>query len=344
MNNTRMIEIIAVVIIATVLLGEVIVYTSGTDDYDSNVSLSDDGIDYNISVKGSQSYNVIAMENSMAAMAEIYVYFDSSYISNYESEEGPIGSHTADQEYFIDQLIKNLEFRGISNTKVVSAEELATAMTTDIINEFQKGLVVVSGALPDTIYSETSNMIFQWLSQGGRLYWAGNLLGLYSSSTSGLTEMNDHQNKFFGINCLNEGEQDFASKDVTGNTLRYDLSLKNNRIRYAIDSSILEASGKQCLAVGYEENGYSSIVFTEYGKGMICVLGGDLSRNMWSDLAQIISANITYVTSVIGTTEGTERYGNVSGSMNVSGTDISVYVYLGGYYPVYARYYDLKVI
>ena len=336
------VTLISVVIIAALLIGEIIVYTSGTHDFDIEAERSADEIEYSIGVRGAQVYSVITLDNKgMLPMTEIYVYLDESYASNYQREPGPIGSNPLNQTYYVDQLVKLLENRGSTPVRVVNATELEVAMNADIGTSFQKGLVVISGALPDTIYDVSNNTIFDWLNDGGRLYWAGNFLGKYVGTPDGIQDgPSNYQDLFFGAECLTT-DAPFVDEDDVTNSLRKDLSLKNNDVKFAVDTSKLPA-GKNYMTAGYANGNCSSITFVEYGDGVICVLAGDLQRTQYSDLAQIISANITYTTEVIGNISGNVRYGNVSGVMDVTGfTDVSVYICLGGYYPVYGRFFSL---
>ena len=349
MKHDRMIAAIAIVTIAVILIGEVIVYTTGTDDFNVNVNLSGKNAEFDISVRGSQVYSVVAMDNgSMKSMDEVYVYYDESYASAYVVEPGPIGSHELMQEYYVDQMTKHLVNRGTS-VRILSAADLAVAMNDDISGVLQKGLIVASGALPDTIYTgDTADLIFDWLNDGGRLFWVGNLLGKFIATPTGIVDVtSDYQMLFFGVSdCLNASDDYLALEDVTDNNLRYDLSLRNNDIRYAVNTSKLTTAGVSCLATGFTDGTYDSIVLTEYGNGMVCVFGGDLSREQYRDVAQIVSSGVCYNTSVLDVVSGSIRYGSDSGSIDLSAAadNVVVYVYLGGYFPVYGRSFSFSMV
>ena len=349
MKHDKLIAAIAIATIAVILIGEVIVYTSSTDSFDIDVKKNGTDIDYNISVRGSQVYSVVALDNgNMQNMSEVYVYYDENYGSAYVSEPGPIGSHELTQEYYIDQMVKHLVNRGSATVRILSAADLADALADDVGGAFQKGLIVISGALPDTVYSDTNNLIFDWMSDGGRLFWVGNVLGKYVATPSGIIDgPSNHQTLFFGVSdCLNTGEDSLALDDVTVNSLRYDLSLRNNDIRYAVNTSALIAAGVNCLPMGFTDGTYDSIVLTEYGNGMICVFGGDLSREQYRDVAQIVSSGVCYNTTVMEVASGSVRYGSVNGSMDLSAAIeyVVVYAYLGGYFPVYGQSFSFKMV
>ena len=350
MKSDRIIEIIAILVLTVVIIGEVVVYTTGPGKYSSDAEFESGTISYSISAKGSETYAVIVMDNGdMAAMTEIYIYFDESYKSSYEDVLVPIGAKPLDQRYYVEQLVRQLEYRGAVKVTILNAEELAEALEQDIVAGMcTKGLVVISGALPDTVYSgNSSDTIFGWMNDGGRLYWLGNLIGAYYSTKDAIHDVGDKQMLFFGTSCLNTEGTDKAFSDVSGNDLRYDLSLMNNSVKYGIDPIALSAvkGSDKVLSLGYSQGDYVSIAMTDFGKGMICIIGGDYSNDQRSDLAQILSSQICYDTEVVEIMTGSVTRKTISDTYDLQGTveNLSVYIYLGGYYSVYGNFFSFKV-
>jgi len=355
MNHDRIIMIIAAVLLASILIGEVVVYTSSTDSFSVDAEYDGSGgVDYSVSVNGSQVYRVIVMENSMQPMTELYIFYDEKYASDYRIEVAPIGSKPLTQFNYIDAFVTALGVASDLPVKILTADELLDAMTDDVGSgsDILKGLLVISGALPDVIYTGSSaDLIFDWLGNGGRLYWLGNILGKYYSTTTGLEEVpatTEYQKLFFGVDCINADTSGtgFVSNDFTKGPvadLRYDLSIKNNRIKYGIDTTVLESNGIEYRAFGYSDdsNKFACIVLTEYtgGKGMICVMAGDYSRNQRSDLIQVISSGVDHSTDILGTADGSLKYSTQTGKIDVgpSVPNMTAYIYLGGYFPVYGR-------
>jgi len=337
------ITILSVIIFAVVIIGEVVVYTSGTDDFNIDATKESGNVEYTISVNGAQVYTVLAMDNgSMKAMDEIYIYYDRNYATRYEYDVGAIGSTPFTHDFYIDQLVKLLRNASSTPVRILSADELAKAMDDDIGTPFQKGLVVVSGALPDKVYGDSKDVdVFDWLNDGGRLYWAGNLLGKYIATADGIeTASSVDQNKFFA-DSLNTGDTSFVDKDDETNTLRYNLSLKNNDVRYGINVAQLPA-GTNYRTAGYTDGVYSSVAMVEYGNGMVCVLGGNLKKIQCSDMSQLLSSNVVHTTEVKQVFEGDVQFGKVTGKIDVSGFtgNVSIYAYLGGYFQVYGRHFS----
>ena len=338
MRDMKLIAV-AVAIIAVLLIGEVYIYTFNTDDtYRISTSVSDGSLSYSIYSGISNQYDIVITNNGdFRPASEFYIYYDESYSFYLNDVDQPIGSVKLDQNYYVSQLKHQLSNRGVE-TVTVNAAELKERLQTDIAGgTVCKGLVVVSGALPDTIYTgNSSDMIFEWISAGGRLYWAGNLIGSHYSTKSGNVEVdNDYQQLFFGVtDCLNMNGPRKAYNDDVSNDYRNRLSLSSNALGYAIDRTKVA----DVATFGYSDGNYSSVSIVGYGSGMICIVAGDYSNDQRSDLAQIISSNLCHHSKLIDGRTGNVTRGSVDDTMTIPSSDyVSVYIYLGGYYPVCAR-------
>jgi hypothetical protein len=267
-----------------------------------------------------------------------------------EKVQVPVGARELTQEYHISQLIKMLENRGVTCVETLNAEDLKEAMDNDVAeNECNvRGLIVLSGALPDTVYEgNATDAIFEWISAGGSLYWAGNLLGAYYATADGnvhqVSEAFDYEEAFFGVTgCLNKGDENPELQDLMANDYRFSLSLMNNRIKYGLNGTLFAAG--HALAVGYTDGTFASALLVGSGNGMICVIAGDYSSNQRHDLAQIVASGICNVSESVGNVSGEIKRGTVNGTTDVNngegfdaGTNYSAYVYYGGYFTVYGR-------
>jgi len=337
------IAIISLFVVAILMIGAVYIYTIGSNRYSSDASVDNGMLEYSVSAADSKEFSVTVF-TSADEMTDLYIYYDGSYASTYEDPAVAVGAMPLTQEYYIQQLISVLDYRGINETIILNASDLAEAMANDTASgHFNKGLVVISGALPDTVYQGNANdPIFSWLNDGGRLYWAGNLLGKYISSQDGITEAgSNYQELFFGAECLNTGDLDVALSDVKDNGFQSALSILNNHVKYGVDAAMLS----DALPVGYSQGDYSSIVLSKYGDGMICVFGGDYSNNQRTDIAQTIASNISYSSEIIYHATGIVKGGTQTSSVYLDGASgkISVYIYMGGYYTVYGKSYSFTV-
>ena len=332
--------VIAAVLIAVILVGEVIVYTSDSSDFSADASLENDTLTYSISADGSKQYSVIINENgSYSGIEHLLLYYDTTYPTNYADVDVSIGAHVLDQEYYLKQVVNLLESRGFHDIEYVDADQLSERLANDVLNgtSGKTGILVISGALPDTVYTgKESDIVFDWLSDGGSFYWLGNLLGSCYATEDGLHEVPNYQSLFFGAECLNTGTADAAFDEVDGNGYTHALSLKNNSVKYAVNPDLVQ--GRDCLAIGFTEDGYASIAMVEFGSGMICVLGGDYSTYQYNDLVQIITSDLGPQSRIVAMESGTVTNGNVTGTIDrISGSNLSAFIYLGGYYPVYSK-------
>ena len=345
MRSNTVLTVIFVAIVATVLIGEAYVYTINDGRYSSdvNVNATKDGIVYSVSSKGSDIYSVLVLDNGAFERTEtFYIFYDESYGSRLEKVQVPVGAKELTQWYYISQLVLTLNNRGVNNIEILNAADLAAAMASDLApggKATAKGLIVLSGALPDTIYrGYASDTVFNWIAAGGSLYWAGNLLGAYYSTPDGGTVpvTEDYQLNFFGrSDCLNKEESGPVLDDITTNDLGRSLSMMNNRTRYGVDLSV--GGG---LAIGYTDGIYGSAVMVRSGAGMICVLAGDLSNEQRHDLAQIVASGISPDSKNAGYAEGVIKRGTVTGTVDVAfvaGNNYTVYIYCGGYFTVYGK-------
>jgi hypothetical protein len=350
MKSNTVLTVIFILVVAAVLIGEAYVYTLSPGRHSSDITIDDDGIEYSFTSKGSEKYSVVVLDNgAFEKIEKYYIYYDDSYGSKLEKVQVPVGAKELSQSYYISQLIITLNNRGIHNIEILNAGSLRDAMAGDADpgvpteKAGSKGLIVLSGALPDTIYTgDKDDLIFNWINAGGSLYWEGNSLGKYFAEPGKVTEVTgDYESLFFGVSgCLNKNDENTLLSDETSNDYRHLLSMANNRIRYGLDKTKFNAD--DILAVGYTDGQYCSTAMVKFGSGMICVIAGDYSNNQRHDLAQIIASGISAYTekTPAGYAEGEIKRGTVTGAIDIEyngGHNYAAYVYYGGYYTVYGK-------
>lgn len=334
MRSDKPIIAITIAIVAIVIIGEVVVYTSDYTDYNATASYdtASGTVHYEISASGSKVYTAMIIDH-VRPTDRVYLYYDGDYESAVEDVTVAVGARELTQDYYIDQLQAVLKYRNIQ-AEIVDADRLAELMN---LSGTGQNVVCISGALPVTVYDgSSSSAIFSWLDSGGNLFWAGNLIGRYYSTTEEIVEVpSGFQSMFFGSECLNTGDTNKATEEVTDNGLTHGLSLVNNDTKYGIDISRI--SGRDTLSTGFVNNGYTSVSAVQYGSGSIFVFGGDYSNNQRNDIAQIIASGISPSSSIVAENDGTVTRGTVKEDMAATGSDLGIYIYLGGYYPVYGR-------
>ncbi len=326
----------AAIVVAVILAGEAYVCL---DDWDGmyGVGFSKDGDSVSVSIEsgGSKTYDVVAIGNGTFSPASEYIlYYDPDHGEMLDDTWHATGGKDLDQEYYISQLAVQLEIRGVQ-TRIADAEELKEIMGSALSEgRCDQAVFMASGALPDTVYSgDPSDTMVRWLSEGGRLYWAGNILGAYVSSSDGTVRQagDGSKNLFFAEGVQNTGEA-YGLTPVEGDPWREALCLAGNGTAYGLDASRLDGA----LSAGYTDGTYSSVCMVGYGKGMVCVFGGELSNDQRSDVAQVLASGLSNGSTLLSHVAGTATRSTVVETVDLSGTEgnVTVYAYLGGYFTV----------
>ena len=324
---------VTVFILAIVLIGEAIVITDSHDDFHSSVSVDGDRVSFSIESDNAHTYSVLSLSDTLDPPKDISVYYDPEYESAAGIGSYSVGGKVLDTGYYVQQIAPNFMVRGINDIDIVDSAELKDIMSAE---GKEHTVIVVSGALPDTVYDGTSDsMVLKWLDSGGRLYWIGNVLGKYISHVDSLEEVTNGTSLFLGSECIDD-EIHAGEIAVDTNGFRDSLFLQNNETTYAIRTSELP-SGTVYQTMGYTDGTRASITMVEHGDGTLCVIGGNYNFFQRLDLAQIVASGVGAETTIVD-----KAVGSVSGKATgtVSAGD-SVIVNLGGFYTVYSETYEV---
>ena len=320
--------ILAFAILAVILLGEAVVFTSGHDDYSSSVSGNSDYVSYSIDSRGNHVYDVVVMEGSVDKPKDVSIYYDESYASMVEEVSVAVGGRALDQKYYVDQLKGTLQLRDIDNVSIVDAKGLKEIMEK---NGKDRAVICLSGSLPSTVYDGTSDsLIIKWIESGGRLYWAGNIIGKYFSNGSDVTTVNG-QRLFVDAEFCSTYNKVHQTID---DGFCQSFYMQNNQTIY---TPKLVAGDNDCLAIGYTDGECASVFISSLGEGFVCLVGGDYSNFQRIDMAQVLASGISPTTRIVDVV-----YGSVSGHAEgtAQGGD-HVYVFIGGYFPVYGELHEV---
>ena len=337
-NRTAPLVILAVVLCAAVVLGEVFTYAVNIHNFDSDAEFSSGTLNYSVSSSGSDTYSVVLMdENGVEPIKELHIYVDEGYDDHYNDVQEKSGILYVQEQYYSEQIKKHLALRGFEDVTLVKNKELIDYIDATKDDPKGHGLYVTSYALPSEIYSgNPTDPLMVWINNGGSLYWSSSEIGRYYIDADGLHEVSGNQELFFGKKCVNTGDLENAT-DVINNDFRTALTLQDSGLKFAIDTDGIADS----LSVGYCEDGYSSVSFVKHGSGMICVIGTmtEIIPQM-EDTAQIIASGLTYASEIIDSVKGNVIRGTVSGSMDYTAIgDGRAYIYIGGTYTLYGRSY-----
>jgi len=329
--------LLSMVLCAVVLAGELMAYGPSVHNYSADAQIEEGSFNISVSASDAENYSAIIMDNGAhPAPTQIYIYLDDRYNESLRDVTDAIGLKGIDMGYAIDQMCKLLKIRGFDNIQVCDDEQLLNAMTEDMNGPMSKGLLVMSYALPESIYSGSADsLLFDWMGHGGSLYWMSSPIGMFYHGENGLVTVENSQELFFGKDCMNMAFAGLALSAIDAGGLTEALALKWNRVLYGLDTSGMDGA----VALGFSQDGYSSVSMVPFGNGMICVAGGIYDRYQREDMAQLIASGITCYSQILEIRSGDVIRGTAEFSCEVpDGSDgLSAYVYLGGYYVVYGR-------
>jgi len=324
--------IAAVIIIAVVLAGEVITVTDSHSDFSSSISLQGDTVEFTIDSKGSHIYDAVSLRNTLGTPESVSVYYDPDYFSTSGDGHASTGARALDEGYYVEQIPDTLMVRGINHVETVDAEGLGRLMSSDGSG---RAVIMISGSIPDTVYDGTSDSpILKWIRSGGRLYWAGDVLGKYLAHRDAAEEVGDGTALFLGSDCIDSEKR--MGYSVSRDDFRDSLYILNNDISYAPDVSMIP-SDTGFLAIGYTDGIRSSLTFVECGEGMVCIMGGDYSIRQRIDMGMMVASGIGPDTEIVETVHGTVS-GKITGSIAAGD---SVYITLGGFDSVYSENHEV---
>ena len=335
-KKTVPLVVLAIVLCAVLVLGEALTYGINTHSFNVKAEFSSGTLNYSVSSRGSDTYSVVVLDdNNVQSTEELYIYVDERYDDYYEQAIKKNSMGYYGQQYCSEQVEKFLKIRGFDNVKTLNSKELTDFINNTASDPKGKGLLVTSFALPSGIYTGNgSDKIFEWIDNGGNLYWSTSEIGKFYTDTNGLNEVTGNQSLFLGKECVNTGKLENATS-VVGNDFKDALTLLNSGLRYSVNTDGIPNS----LSIGYCEDGYSSISFMKHGNGMICIIGA-MSEIIpfLDDISQIIASKITYATEIVDCIKGNVARGTVDGKMDFSVTgNATAYIYIGGTYTVYGR-------
>lgn len=332
------VSVIAIIVIAAIFLaGEAYAYLPSDRGFSSSVDVTDDTIQYSVGAQGAYVGSAVLIDNDdLKPVKELYIYRDPSYKSDvYEEGTTAVGSQVFTQDYYIDQLIKNLKFRGITDVKIMNAEELKAQLVSDTNTSSvtQKGLVFAAGAIPDILFDD-SDILIDWIDSGGFLYWVGNIIGRTMSTHDDVIIV-DRQSEFTGTDSFSEWKT-----ATTDTEYRSEFSFENQRLEYTPN-----VSGRTdgILKTGITDDGtHYSVTFIKKGNGQICICGGAFHSPQIHDLAISIASGLTFKSQILDFKESEfNRSLSDSFSMPVSAGYLSVYLSIGKYHCAYSERYDL---
>lgn len=333
------ISVVALIVVAVVIIaGEAYAYLPSDRGFSSDTNIDGSQIRYSMNAAGAYVGSSILIDNGdMKPVKELYIYRDDTYVSNVnENNITATGSQVFTQSYYIDQLTKNLKFRGMDDIKILNAQELKERLSSDTAaSPSSKGLVMISGTIPDNIF-HNSTILEDWIDAGGYLFWVGNEIGKYASNTDGFYEVNRQ------IDLIGTNKFAYPNKAAYEDTeLRSVFCYENQELKFSPDISLIPAENR--LGTGFTDDGtHYSVTFIKKGSGQICICSHEFKSQQIHDLAISICSGLCYKSRIVDSNES-EFKRNLSGSFVLPAVhgNLSVYISIGKYHCAYADRYDL---
>ena len=306
--------IIIVAMITVILSGAVLSYAN---PYYSNFNAERNGseIDYSIDSNLSLDYTAVSMYNGNYNIEQYVAFYDESY-------ESLANSALTGLQW----LQNNLEKYRI-NLLILEVGDVA-----DIVNNLDTttALVFATGTLPGEIYrGDASDPIFKWLKAGGVMYWMNGKIGTtYVDKESDPIKVPDADILFFNHELvIREGDNTVYNRDLVAGSLTDVLGIYYNEYTNGVYTDRMTGS---YLSLDYWWDGYSAVTFVKYhdGDGMICNLGGSLTRHTAPLVAQVIASGLTYDSALIDYHKGQLGI-DPKGTLQSAAGTTDIFIYIG---------------
>ncbi len=284
---------IGVAIVAVILLGQCLSYYTNSNS--TSISTEVNGSEISYTIKSSSDFvcDEIHLRNGFDTPRTFYILTDPSY-----------GSTMSESDMKSTCYLLSREIGLCSSVTVKSAD---AGKVSDMIDsslssgDFGIGLIIITGAIPDTLYDGTSSSkIVQWMSAGGTLYYAGSQFGINIATQNGIKQVEDWSavsQSLFGTDQLFCVDPDVdLAKEKVNPELTDAAKLAYNNISMGVRMSAAPADS---LFLGYTDDTYASISVMKYGSGQLTHFGGNIGYQDSYSLAHAISLGITYKTELV---------------------------------------------
>lgn len=321
--KVRTMYILAAIVVATVFIGQIMIYVVNPYDTKANSWIDGDKIGYEIHTNTSSEYNAVLFETSVSLPDKVMVYEDSRYAHQ----------STVDVRSVISIFCSELSSRNV-DCLVVDADELRERIECDLSNgKADMRLVMPTGVMPDTIYQgESDDLILQWLKMGGVLYWTGYQIGrCYSSFQEMHVRNDDYATDFLGVSEENLRKED-SSLYATETAVNYDMGLTLSIMYNDSTFGIRTDNLSDYKSIGYTAEGYDSLVLTKYhrGDGMIVLFGGKLDKKTAPMIAQVIASKLAYDSEILEQHSGAIYRSSITDYMSaITLKSPILYIYVG---------------
>ena len=263
----RIVEYAVAVTIVAILVSEILLYTPpGPSGVQASASIMDFGnsirVDYSIltGVYGHFSIGIYD-RNSTIPVSTIYYYFDNAYPSSWST---PLWWGTLP-----DHLATVAAARGYPLSIVIlNANQLASFL----LRTPNPGtlLILASGVLPDTVFTNSTNLVKPWILEGGDLVWMGARIGYWSGLPNQPLQGdayvgNNGTNEFLPISDFGDGAATFAGRSTFSQFLNFSEETTPAGSGLSV-AAVTSAGG---TVIGNIEGKYTNAAIFPQGSGLL---------------------------------------------------------------------------
>ena len=283
-------------IVAVILLGQCLAYYGNSNSTSISTEVDGSDISYTITTSSDFVCDEAHLKNGFDAPRTYYILTDPSYGIQMSKEDLKSTCYLLSSEI---GLCPSLTIKSADAGKIESM--INTSLST---SNFDIGLVILTGAIPDNIYDGTaSSKIVQWMTAGGTLYYSGSMFGINIATHDGVREVDDWSavsTALFGTDqlfCV-DPEVEFGD-EMLAPELNGLAKLTFNGIRFGVRMS---AAPSDSLFLGYTDGTYASVSLMKYGNGQLAYFGSTTEYQNSYALAHVMSLGLTYKTELISVT------------------------------------------
>lgn len=310
-------------IILVVLAGEAVALLSSPGEFGAEATFVPGGADYEVRSSVYTEYKIAAIDNGGSTPLEhLYIYLDDYF--------APYCMSAADAEKHVGYLEMEMDQKGFRSHERLNADSLEQALIA--AGPFAgKGILIPFGTLPHNVYSGgPSDPFGNWTANGGSVYWSGGVPGRYYTDAAGQIKKVADPTAAFPIAAGAKTEE--AVADIETPKFCYYLSMASTNAEFA-----LSPSNTGIRSLGWcTSDGYSSVSVVKQGTGAFFMFAGYPSDMTRFDISSVVSAGLTYESQIVDESHGMIR-GSINGHLSFAGTNVSVYISLGGWFPVFSQ-------
>lgn len=292
--RTRNALAVIAVFVAVMMIGQAMIYVASPYHCDMTAERDGSSVDVTVDTNYSLGYTINSLRtDSMRDVTSYAVYCDDSY---------PV---KGDRAVILDA-IKRLRLCFSNDNCTLSTIDATGLQDLMSHRDTTTAVLFMTGTLPEEIYDgRASSPIFEWLADGGVMYWLHEKLGAtYVERNGRIVDVEDPDGLFFGnSDVINPSGGQVFTKNLVDGSLTDKLGIYYGETTNGVDCSLLASP---YLALDYNDGTYSAVTLVRYigGDGVIGVFGGNLKyeavpTSAMASVAQTIVSKLSYDTILV---------------------------------------------